>query len=442
MKPHVLEQSCALVVSLLMCASALVATISSDAVAEEGVRNASEWNIIDHTCADITAIPESAIEAAKAELHIGYGHTSHGSQLTTGMDALVGFMEGLGSPDGLYDYNDGGAGGALDLRDGCFDGASDLGNPDFTAWAAATQAYLDAHADLNVVIWSWCGQVSSATEANIDTYLALMDGLEDDNPGVRFVYMTGHLDGSGLTGNLHIRNEQIREYCRTNDKILYDFNDIEMYDPDGTYFGDKTPNDNCDYDTDTDGSLDGNWAIEWQDAHDEGVDWFDCSAAHSQPLNGNQKAYAAWWLWAALAGWDQVSAGPVDPADDTTPPVARTMAEQSVAPGEEAHFSAAASSDNSGIANYTWTFSYNGSEVHIYGEAPGFEFWAEGDYTVTLAVEDLAGNTDEATTIVHVTEEAASDDGTEDDLADYWWILVIFAVAVVLAIVVVAMKRK
>jgi hypothetical protein len=26
-------------------------------------------------------------------------------------------------------------------------------------------------------------------------------------------------------------------------------------------------------------------------------------AAHSQPLNGNLKAYSAWWLWARLAGW-------------------------------------------------------------------------------------------------------------------------------------------
>jgi hypothetical protein len=35
-----------------------------------------------------------------------------------------------------------------------------------------------------------------------------------------------------------------------------------------------------------------------------GVDWYDCSSAHSEPLNANMKAYAAWWLWARLAGWD------------------------------------------------------------------------------------------------------------------------------------------
>ena len=49
----------------------------------------SQGIIIDHTCTNITVIPESAIIQAKASLHIGYGHTSHGSQLTTGMTGLV-----------------------------------------------------------------------------------------------------------------------------------------------------------------------------------------------------------------------------------------------------------------------------------------------------------------------------------------------------------------
>ena len=74
-----------------------------------------------------------------------------------------------------------------------------------------------------------------------------------------------------------------------------------MYNPDGTYFGDKIPNDNCDYDSNADGTRDANWAIEWQDANPG--EWYDCSSAHSQPLNANQKAYAAWSLWAILGGW-------------------------------------------------------------------------------------------------------------------------------------------
>ncbi len=251
--------------------------------------------IIDHTCTRLSDIPVEWIEKAKNDLHIAYGHTSHGSQLIDGMSGLISFR------GTLYLFGSGGADGSLDLRDTPFTDASDLGNPDRTMWATATRNYLDSHPETNVIIWSWCGQVSSASKTDIETYLNLMESLKDDYPAVDFVYMTGHLDGTGLTGNLHQRNEQIRAYCRENNKILYDFNDIETYNPDGQYFGGKIPNDNCDYDSNGDSDRDGNWAVEWQNAHPG--EWYDCSSAHSQPLNANLKAYAAWWLWSSLAGW-------------------------------------------------------------------------------------------------------------------------------------------
>ncbi|MDD1652602.1 MAG: heme-binding protein, partial [Methanomicrobiales archaeon] len=212
------------------------------------------------------------------------------SQITTGMTGLVDFA------GDAYAWNNGGTGGALDLRDSPFSGASDLGNPDRTAWATATRNYLSAHSDVNVIMWSWCGQ-ADGSEEDIETYLDLMSELEEDYPNVRFVYMTGHTNGTGLTGNLHLRNQQIRDYCEAHNKILFDFEDIESYDPDGKYFGDKNVTDSCAY-------TGGNWAIEWQNSHTQGVDWYDCPSAHSEPLNANLKAYAAWWLFARLAGWD------------------------------------------------------------------------------------------------------------------------------------------
>ncbi|MBE3140317.1 MAG: PKD domain-containing protein [Thermoplasmata archaeon] len=256
--------------------------------------------IVDHSCAKLMNIPSDKITAAKQTLHIAYGHTSHGSQLTEGMAGLVQWK------GALYAWNSGGIDGALDLRDyyGNFGGlgvADDLGSPDRTAWATATRTYLGQNPTINVIIWSWCGQVSG-TEAEINQYLGLMNQLEIDFPNVKFVYMTGHTDGGGLTGNVHVRNNQIRAYCVANNKILYDFEDIESYDPDGVYYGDKLVNDACDYDSNGDGIRDKNWAIDWQNAHPG--EWYNCGAAHSQPLNANQKAYAAWWLWARLAGWD------------------------------------------------------------------------------------------------------------------------------------------
>ncbi|ABW68053.1 hypothetical protein [Desulfosudis oleivorans] len=269
--------------------------------------------IIDHNCTDITAIPESAINQAKSTLHIAYGHTSHGSQLTSGMTGLVAFANtgglGLTLPDNVFAWNNGGAGGALDLHDYAMGG--DVGyHPD---WVDNTRAYLDnpGNADVNVIIWSWCGQVDDKYRAGTlnSEYLAPMAALEAAYPDVNFVYMTGHVDIWDDADN-KAANRMIRDFCMDNDKILYDFADIERYNPDGTYF--EYVHDNCDYyDTAPDGTRQGNWAIEWQNTHTEGMDWYDCSSAHSQALNANQKAYAAWWLWAALAGWD-----PDPPADD------------------------------------------------------------------------------------------------------------------------------
>jgi hypothetical protein len=251
--------------------------------------------IINHSSLELGAIPSTSIDQAKQRLHIAYGHTSHGSQLTTGMAGLVDFA----GPQ--YAFNPGGTGGALDLRESVFGSASDLGNPDRTAWASATRTYLAANPDINVIVWSWCGQVDGS-QAEIQHYLDLMNDLEHDYPSVTFVYMTGHTDGAPLTGNVPTRNTQIRDYCNANNKVLFDFADIESYDPDGTYYGDKRVNDACDYDSNGDGVQDRNWAVDWQNAHPG--EWYNCESAHSQPLNANMKAYAAWHLWARLAGWD------------------------------------------------------------------------------------------------------------------------------------------
>ena len=302
-------------VLILSVAGALASGRVENTLIREKIR-ADQPIIIDHTTVDVTAIPQIWIEAAKNNLHIYYGHTSHGSQLVTGMDGLVDFANGgglgLSLPADIF--------AGLDVHET----SPDAGY--YPTWVDNTRVYLGnpdpatgrgtAHPETNVVIWSWCGQVSNITaEDLIDHYLNPMSQLEADYPGISFVYMTGHSDGTGETGNLHLRNQQIRQYAVQNNKVLYDFYDIELYDPDGNYYGDKLVNDQCDYDSDGNGTRDKNWAVDWQNTHIQNQDWYSCGCAHSQALNCNQKAYGAWWLWARLAGWN----GPGDSQKSASP---------------------------------------------------------------------------------------------------------------------------
>jgi hypothetical protein len=263
----------------------------------------SEYRIADHTVVNELwqgLIPEANIILAKQKLKIGYGHTSHGSQLTTGMAGLITFSNGgnLGTAytADLFSFNSSGSGDALNLLEGG-DGVLDQDAGYYPAWVNRTQAFIDdpSFSEYNVIMWSWCGQVSNMTEQRmIDEYLTPMSAFEASNPDVTFIYMTGHLDGTGETGNLHKRNEQIRTFCRVNKKWLFDFADIESFDPDGYYYLNKNAADTCEY-------TDGNWAKKWQNSHVENTDWYSCGSAHSQPLNANMKAYASWWLFTQIA---------------------------------------------------------------------------------------------------------------------------------------------
>jgi len=276
----------------------------------------AETIIVDHSHTDITALPEAAILQAKQRLHIAYGHTSHGSQLTTGMTGLIEFANngglGLSLPQDIFAFNNGGTSGALDLHDYAMSG--DVGY--WPQWYNETVAYLDnpANSDVNVIIWSWCGQVDDKYSAGtlLSEYLNPMMSLQALYPDVVFVYMTGHVDIWDDADN-KAANQMIRDHVTAHDAVLYDFADIEHYDPDGRYY--EYVHDNCNYyDGPMGGSnLLGNWATEWQDTHIEGVDYYNCSSAHSQPLNANLKAYAAWHLWARLGGWDP--SGPVAGVD-------------------------------------------------------------------------------------------------------------------------------
>jgi hypothetical protein len=150
-----------------------------------------------------------------------------------------------------------------------------------------------------VVVWSWGDQLTRYSEKEVGFYLHQMAALEERFPGVAFVYMTAPLDGSGTEGNVHRRNQQIRLFCRDHNKILYDFADIERFDPDGVDYLAKGGDFGCYY---RDNGSVKNWAEEWCRRHAGSCMTYDCPS--SKPLNCDLKARAFWWLLARTAGWN------------------------------------------------------------------------------------------------------------------------------------------
>lgn len=268
--------------------------------------------VANHQTCVLEEIPVEWINQAKTNFKIYYGHTSHGSQITTGMDNL---QSHYGAP---YTYNTGGIGGALSYQEVY----GDLGHNGDLTWEQTTRQQLNSPSNnRNVVIWSWCGGVSDNTTQGIAIYLNAMNQLELDFPNVMFVYMTGHRD-IWADANLKARNQQIRDYCIANNKILFDFADIESYNPDGDYF--LYANDDCSYYEGAGWGYLGNWATEWCSSHPGSDLCWNCSCAHSQSLNCNLKGRAFWWMLAKMAGWDtQQNLFFVDKnhpdADDTNP---------------------------------------------------------------------------------------------------------------------------
>jgi hypothetical protein len=257
--------------------TALMVMIASLFFLGEGVE--AQGFIVDHTCTDLSQIPDSWINQVKSTLKVHYAHTSHGEQIYTGLDRLS-------SSNNQYAfYPDNCTMPATREYLAMMEGQALSGycetyvTPEYywegTRALNITRGMLNTQ-DINVSMWAWCTQLDYYSSSQVQAYLDAMAQLESEYPGVTFVYFTGNAQSEDQ--NRVDRNNQIRDYCRQNNKILFDFADLDCWYGGEQYTVNGIPMEHPQYHGD--------------------------EAGHTTYGSCDNKAKAFWWLLARIAGWD------------------------------------------------------------------------------------------------------------------------------------------
>lgn len=244
----------------------------------------SQGIIIDHTNTDITQIPDTWISKVKSLLKIHYAHTSHGEQISVG-------LERLSEADSKYAFYPDNCTMPqttqyLSLMEGhyTYSACRTYVTPEYY-WEGSealnyTRAALNSN-DINVSLWAWCTQLDYYSQAQTQAYLDAMSQLESEYPGVTFIYLTGNAQSEEQ--NRYDGNNQIRNYCRDNNKILFDFADLDCWYNGEQHTQGGIPMEHPQYNGD--------------------------QAGHTTYESCDNKGKAFWWLLARVAGWDGGTGG-------------------------------------------------------------------------------------------------------------------------------------
>ncbi|MBN2607598.1 MAG: hypothetical protein JXA64_00665 [Candidatus Fermentibacteraceae bacterium] len=250
--------------------------------------------LIDHTCADLDLVPPSWIEEVQDSIPSHYAHTSHGGQLTWGLY----FIED-GNP--FYSYVTGSSYLPSEAGAWCiFDGQETATyiTPDLY-WETGTgmnmtRAVLDHNPEIRTSMWCWCCQLDSYNESQVQAYLDSMSVLEAEYPEITFVYFTGNAQGTGSAGyNRWQRNNQIRDFCMTGGRVLFDFADLDCW-----WFNPSTSS----WEQHT-------YEYGGYDIPAEHPQFYGEEYAHTTAESCLQKGKALWYMMAVIAGWQGTGIG-------------------------------------------------------------------------------------------------------------------------------------
>ncbi len=190
--------------------------------------------IIDHTSIDaFSSISNSSLTSIQNNIRWHYAHTSHGGQLTTGLQRLENtdsrYSQARASNSLPTETN------ALNIFDGNGHGSDTYITPD-EYWDSSpgigyTQSVLTNNPTINVSQWSWCTQPNSYTVSHMQDYLDQMAAFEIANPDVTFVYMTGNAQAGGSSGlTRYNNNNMIRQWVSNSEtRVLFDFADLDAW---------------------------------------------------------------------------------------------------------------------------------------------------------------------------------------------------------------------